>query len=640
MASTMRIHTIVLGTAGHIDHGKSSLVRALTNIDPDRLPEEKSRGLTIDLGFARWDLAEDVRVGIVDVPGHERFIKNMVAGASGIDFVLLVVAADDGVMPQTREHLDIMSLLGLERGAIAVTKIDLVDEDLRELVIEEVRELVQGTFLAEAPIFPVSVISGEGVAELRTNLARLVLDSKPREAQGAFRMPVQRVFSAPGFGTVLTGIPVSGKLAIGDKVVVLPGEMMGRVRGLEAYRDKVDEIQAGHSSAINISDLDYRTVERGMTVAAPGVFEAGTMFEATFRLLERAPGPMRHLTQVRFHTGTAEVIGRVALLQGDLLQPGEETYVQIRLDDPLCACPGDRFVLRLASPLLTLGGGKILQPSRFRIKRSKPGVQERLERAAEALADQDAALILELDALADDRFVRSGAVARKLQLQPNDVEARLQALRDEQRVVALGQEWASTVRFDQIASEMRAGLDAFYEGHAHRRWMELRDLRPKVKAKPSMFDAVLAELVRRDEVVRREAQVCLASRTIQLTADERAHADRIAHELESARFSPPTPQELVERHNLSPRSIQSCLEALQDEGQVALVAPDLPFAKACLDEAGQAITENIKAHGELVIPDLRDRLGTSRKFLIPMLDYFDRIGLTLRQGGRRILKSK
>ncbi|MGH7150977.1 MAG: selenocysteine-specific translation elongation factor, partial [Planctomycetota bacterium] len=308
------IHRIVLGTAGHIDHGKSTLVEKLTGVNPDRLPEEKERGMTIDLGFAPLVLEDGRRVGIVDVPGHERFIKNMVAGATGIDAVLLVVAADDGVMPQTREHLEIMELLGLRRGMVVVTKVDLAERDLLPLVLEDVRALVAGTFLEGAPLFPVSSTTGEGWPPFREALERFLRETPPRSSEGVFRMPIQRVFSARGHGTVVTGIPVSGRIRLGDRVEILPGPLTGRLRGIQAYRESVEEARAGHSSALNLSDLDYREVRRGMTAAVPGFFKAASMVEAKFRYLPRNRRPLLDRTEVRFHAGTAETIGVAVLL--------------------------------------------------------------------------------------------------------------------------------------------------------------------------------------------------------------------------------------------------------------------------------------------------------------------------------------
>ncbi|MCL4159014.1 UNVERIFIED_CONTAM: hypothetical protein GTU68_011548, partial [Idotea baltica] len=376
----MEIQPIVIGTAGHIDHGKSTLVRALTGIDPDRLKEEKARGLTIDLGFAPLTLPDGRLVGIIDVPGHERFIKNMVAGASGIDLVVLVVAADDGVMPQTREHLSIMGLLGVKRGMIVLTKIDIVDEEMVELAEEDVRETVAGTFLEDAPIYRVSAISGEGFESFKGELFEAAGKVEPRAADGVFRMPIQRVFTSKGFGTVVTGIPLSGSVNVGDTLEILPGGMRGKVRGIQAYKQKADSARAGHSTAINISDVSHKEVKRGCVASAPGFYRAARLIGARLTMLPHLDRPLQNRAAIRLHTGTIEAVGEVILLDAAELQPGDTGLVQIRLEEPVVCAPGDAFILRLASPLMSLGGGKILEESRFRLKRFKDFVIDGLDR--------------------------------------------------------------------------------------------------------------------------------------------------------------------------------------------------------------------------------------------------------------------
>ena len=354
----MEIQPIVIGTAGHIDHGKSTLVRALTGIDPDRLKEEKARGLTIDLGFAPLTLPDGRLVGIIDVPGHERFIKNMVAGASGIDLVVLVVAADDGVMPQTREHLSIMGLLGVKRGMIVLTKIDIVDEEMVELAEEDVRETVAGTFLEDAPLYRVSAISGEGFEPFKDALFAAAGKVEPRAADGVFRMPIQRVFTAKGFGTIVTGIPLSGSVKVGDTLEVLPGGMKGKVRGIQAYKQKWESARAGHSTAINLSDVSHKEVKRGCVASEPGFYRAARLIGARLTMLAHLDRPLQNRAAIRLHTGTIEAVGEVILLDAVELQPGETGLVQIRLEEPVVCAPGDAFILRLASPLMSLGGAR------------------------------------------------------------------------------------------------------------------------------------------------------------------------------------------------------------------------------------------------------------------------------------------
>ncbi|MDC1142555.1 selenocysteine-specific translation elongation factor, partial [Planctomycetota bacterium] len=355
------IRNIVIGTAGHIDHGKSTLVKRLTDIDPDRWEEEKTRGMTIDMGFANFLYQDKFRIGMIDVPGHEKFVKNMVAGASGVDIVMLVVAADDGVMPQTREHLEILSLLGVSNGLVVLNKIDAVDEDTVELAKEDVSDLVGETFLADAPVVPVSALTGEGIDALWTELGKLIESAAPRDTSGVFRMPVQRVFTAKGRGAVLTGIPLSGQVSIGDNLVVVPGNQKAKVRGLQAYHDTIETARAGHSAAFNLAAVDHSTVERGYTLCSPDVFAESKFFSIDLSMLGNALHGLKHRQEVKFHVGTSELVGHLHLLDRFRIEAGENAICEVLLEEPLVAGIGDHFILRLPSPAITLGGGRIIK---------------------------------------------------------------------------------------------------------------------------------------------------------------------------------------------------------------------------------------------------------------------------------------
>jgi selenocysteine-specific elongation factor len=410
------IHPGVVGTAGHIDHGKSSLVKALTGIDPDRLPEEQERGLTIDLGFARFKLADGRYVGMVDVPGHERFVRNMVAGCTGLDLAILVVAADDGVMPQTREHLDILDLLAVRGGLIALTKVDMVDPQIADLAAAEVLELVQGTVLQDAELMRVSSVTGEGLDEFKQKLAALAMGIEPRPHGGPFRMPIQRVFSLPGIGTVITGIPMSGSIRPGAELEILPLGERVRLRGLHAYGGKVEEAVAGHSTALSVPDAKESGVHRGMVVATPGVFATGNAVDLDLRLIRRAR-TLHHRTPIRFHTGTIEAQGELLLLDRDRLGPGERATARVVLEEDICCARTDPFLLRLQNPAVTVGGGQVLRlqaaPRRYRRRelgselhelqeagdRPEDRIRNELEHAtAEGLTVDELAQQLQLDA--------------------------------------------------------------------------------------------------------------------------------------------------------------------------------------------------------------------------------------------------
>ncbi|HMS18317.1 MAG TPA: selenocysteine-specific translation elongation factor, partial [Planctomycetota bacterium] len=385
MNSAMSVLHAVLGTAGHIDHGKSSLVKALTGTNPDRFKEEQERGMTIDIGFAEYQTADGVDVGVIDVPGHEKFVRNMVAGAVGIDMVMLVIAADDGVMPQTREHLDIMGILGIRRGFIVVTKVDMVDPAYVELVKEEIAEFVQGTFLEDAPMVTCSSITGFGLDQVREQIDALVRSLPERGREGVFRMPIQRAFTLKGHGTVVTGVALSGVAQVGDNLEVLPKRLPCRVRAIHVHHRAATEALAGHRSAFNLSDVDYKDVMRGDVLATPGFFTATRLVEARFQLLASHKGPLKDQTAIRFHVGASDSLGRMILLNAKTLSPGEDALVQFRLEDDVVVAPGDHYLVRLASPERSLGGGLVLGETRFRFKRFRDWIQENMEGKEQSL---------------------------------------------------------------------------------------------------------------------------------------------------------------------------------------------------------------------------------------------------------------
>ncbi len=635
----MEIQPVVVGTAGHIDHGKSTLVRALTGIDPDRLKEEKERGLTIDLGFANFALPDGRRVGIVDVPGHERFIRNMVAGASGIDLVVLVVAADDGVMPQTREHLQIMELLGVRRGLTALTKVDMVDAELVDLAEEDVRELLADTFLGEAPILRVSAITGQGMDALVAELHRLASEAPARSAEGVFRMPIQRVFTKRGFGTVLTGIPVSGEVSVGDVVEVQPGGARGKVRGIQAYGGKTDRARAGHSSALNVSDVDHHDVERGRVVAAPGFFRPVRMIGARLTALRTLDRPVTNRMRIRLHTGTADPAGEVIVLDREEIGPGESGLVQLRLDDPLVAAPGDAFVLRHLTPAFTLGGGVILEESRHRLKRFKRFVLDEL-------SEQEASLESPAELL-EATLRRYGAkpqsadeLAVEIKRSRAETERLVEELAAAGKAAKLGRGgkasgWMHARTLDERVDDVVSTVEAWFAEHPHRQVADARDLRSAIGWEQAFFNAVLDEAAARERLaVEPGGRVRAAGREVELDPETAAACARVVAALEAGGFQPPTPAEL------GGRDVGRVLEVLVDQGRAHRVAPDLFLADGPIRAAREAIVANCEQNGHLVIPELRDRLGTTRKFLIPLLEHFDAQGLTIRQGANRVLKRR
>jgi selenocysteine-specific elongation factor len=637
----MEIQPIVIGTAGHIDHGKSTLVKLLTGIDPDRLKEEQERGMTIDLGFAPLELPDGRLVGMVDVPGHERFVRNMVAGATGIDLVLLVVAADDGVMPQTREHLMIMELLGVRRGLIALTKIDKVERDLVDLAEEDVRGAIAGTFLEDAEIVRVSARTGAGLDELRSVLFRLAQETAPRPADGIFRMPIQRVFSKRGFGTVVTGIPVSGQASVGETLEILPAGVRGKVRGLNAYRRETERIRAGHSSAINFADVEHQAVRRGHVVAVPGYFSPLRMVAARVTALPQLARPLTNRTPVRVHTGTADPHGELVLLDRDEIPPGETGLAQLRLEEPIVCAPGDRFVLRLLSPVETLGGGTILEESRHRLKRFKSFVLEDLTRA-EASLGSPALLLESLLARHDDDLATTAELAQALKRDERETRELPGELAAQGRVhQPRPDRWIHADRLERSLAELARAIEQWFGEEPHRSVVDVLELRRRTDLEPATLAVLVDEAAKRGQLEALPGGK-LRPRGRALAIDERLAqlAERILQRFESARFQPPSLAELESELGLPAAEVRRALELLVDAGGLERVGGELYFARRALDEARAALTDNCQRHGHLEIPELRDRLATTRKFLIPLLEHFDTLGVTLRQGGHRVLRKR
>jgi selenocysteine-specific elongation factor len=638
----VEIQPIVIGTAGHIDHGKSSLVRALTGIDPDRLKEEKERGLTIDLGFARLDLPDGRRVGLIDVPGHERFVRNMVAGATGIDMVVLVVAADDGVMPQTREHLAIMQLLGVSRGFLALNKIDLVDEDMALLAEEDAREMVRGTFLEGAPIVRVSATTGEGLEELRAVLVRMAMETEPRSSDGLFRMPIQRVFSARGFGTIVTGIPVSGAVEIGDVLEIQPGGSRGKVRSIQAYHESAPRARAGHSTALNLADVDHHEVERGHVVAAPGYFTPQSMLAAHLTTLADLDRPIRNRMHVRLHTGTAEAVGEVVLLDQPELGPASEGLVQIRLERPMVCAPGDRFILRLASPAITLGGGLVLDESRYRLKRFKDYVLDDLSAKRAHLGSPREFLEAHLRT-SKEPWVALDTLAVHVKRQKSETRELLDELRAAGRALAPGptERWIHVERLEAAVAEILRALDEWFAEHPLRGLADVRDLRAKTGFDAAFVGMLCDVAASRGEIELAPAgQLRRLGRAIAVDARTAELGAACRERVRAGGFQPPTPQELCTALAIEVPELSAVLAMLVDQGALVRVAPDLYLTPERVEEARVEVVANCGRHGQLEIPELRDRLGTSRKFLIPLLEYFDAQGVTIRQAGHRVLKRR
>ncbi len=629
-----------VGTAGHVDHGKSTLIEALTGIDPDRLREEKERGMTIDLGFAWLTLPSGREISIVDVPGHERFIKNMLAGVGGIDAALLVVAADEGVMPQTREHLAILTLLGIERGVVALTKKDLVDDEWLALVREEIAETLKETSLAGAPIVAVSSLTREGLETLVGTLDALLETTPPKRDFGRPRLPVDRVFSLGGFGTIVTGTLVDGSLRVGQELEVLPKGLHTRARGLQSHKSKIEVAPPGRRVAVNLGGLSTEELRRGDVVAAPGTLQATQAIDVRLRLLREAPRPLANATTVALHAGTAEVAGRITLLDRDRLAPGEEAWAQIRLRAPVAVAKNDLFVIRQLSPAVTLGGGQIVDamPAR-RHRRRQPAVVAALERLARGTPEEIVLQTVQLKEPAEP-----AAVVQASGLDAASAQAALARLVERGEVVPLGSALVSASGWRRIEERFVEHLAHYHRQFALRPGIPKEELKSRVNLSPRLFGEALARLCAEGVAVDQGATVRLASHQVQLTPAQQQLAGALLELLETNPLAPPSlaeaRQQLAGRASDGAAIDDELLGALVLQGRIVRVSEDLAFtAEAYRRMVGQ-IVRHLEAHGKITVAEVRDLFGTSRRYVLALLEHLDRERITRRIGDERVLAAR
>ena len=614
---------MILGTAGHVDHGKTALVKALTGVDTDRLAEEKRRGITIDLGFAPLDLGADGVLGVVDVPGHEAFVRNMLAGATGVDLVLLVIAADEGVMPQTREHLAILDILGVKGGVIALTKSDLVDDDWLALVRDDVQSLVAGSALEHAPMVPTSVVSGRGVDALRDALSSAVRAIPARDADDIFRLPIDRAFSVRGTGTVVTGTVWSGRLTRDAPVRILPSGAQARVRNIESHGAAVGAALPGTRAAIALAGVQVHEVGRGSVLVADDAWVASTALLADVALLADAPRALGARTSVRFHLGTVEVGARV-VAQGGALAPGGRKHARIVLDAPVVARAGDRFVLRNASPLATIGGGVVADPAPAQ-RRARPWTVD--------AATPGQRLVQVLDH-AGPLGVAVASLPVRVGARP-DQASLLAASADGVRRV--GEVLYAATVVDALEQRFAALVDGHHAAFPLDPGAPLQSIRARTTANPGLADLIVSTLVRQHAVDVAGGLVMRHGWTPTLDERARATLDGIARTLEQADREPPSVDELEQQ--FGPDAV-SVLKVLERQGRVVQVAPDRYYDIGALERL-EALLRSAMADGREKSPsELRDVLGVSRKYLIPLLEYADRTGLTQRRATGRVLGSR
>ena len=627
----------MLGTAGHVDHGKTALVKMLTGCDTDRLEEEKRRGLTIELGFAPCRMGDGRVVGVIDVPGHVDFIRNMVAGAHGIDVVILVVAADDGVMPQTREHLDILTILGVTTGLVALTKIDLVDRELREMVCQDISQLLSGTFLADAPICPLSNITGEGFGGFFDALNDRANACPPRQAAGLFRMWVERSFGVHGFGLVASGIPAAGTVRVGDRLRLLPAGLSGRIRSMEVYGAATDEGRAGECVALNIADLPSEALARGSVLTGAEGLEPATMFEAQLTLLPRLPSPLKDYAEVHLHVGTAEAMAHVALLSGKLLDAGQSTAVQFRLNDPVAVAPGERFVIRgpvADGRLATLGGGRVLSASNVRLRRNRPWTSENLARRYAAL-DNPAQWCATLLRQADAPLMPAALASECLQ-PPAQTAAWVEQLIASGELLKLP--GGEVVHRDVVAAageKLEQALKAFHDANPMRDGLEPAALLAAAPMAAGLGSLAMETLTAAGKVQRRGAVICLAGRGAKVSGEEDRLRERVAAALAQAHLEPPLPADLAASLGIPETRLDRLVQLLADRGEVVRLDRKVVMHRGAVDAAVQVVRTLFSERDSFETVEFRDRLGVSRKFAVPLLDYFDTQRLTVRSGNRR-----
>ena len=631
---------IVLGTAGHVDHGKTALVKALTGIDTDRLKEEKERGITIELGFAPLVLPNGQKIGIVDVPGHERFVKNMVAGAGGIDLVVMVIAADEGVMPQTREHLEICGLLGISRGLVALTKADMVDEDWLALVQEDIKDFMKGTFLENSPVIPLSSTTGAGLSDFLAALSEIISTLDERTDSGLLRLPVDRVFTMKGFGTVVTGTLVSGKIAVGDTVEIMPYGAKAKVRGMQVHNETSEGAEAGQRTAINLQGVDRATIERGYVLTHASTFEASDRLDIHIKYLPEAGKKLKNRTLVRFHTGTSETISRIILPDREEIEPGEETYAQIIPKTPVVAMSGDRFVIRSYSPVTTVGGGEIIDSlAKKRRKHSMPGEAEKLLRGT---GEDRTDVILERAGL-------SGISSRRLSirtgLSPGEQEKVLEKLLSEKKALLIDRDERRVVSshaYRDFQDRIMLEIETYHKRHPMKEGLSREELRTTLGdfLDPKLFNKALKDLEDDKKVVADKENVRIEGHRVNLKDEEVLLREKITRIYRDSGLTPPSTKEIMETFSKEKDAATNILAVMTNSNVLVKVNEDLYFYSESIDRLKQDYRELLIRDGKSSPASFKDMTGLSRKFIIPLMEYFDKTKLTIRVENHRMLRER
>jgi len=626
----------IIGTAGHIDHGKTTLVRAMTGVDTDRLKEEKQRGISIELGFAPFTLPSGQKAAIVDMPGHERFIRHMLAGAFGIDIVLLTIAADEGVMPQTREHMDIIELLGVNKGIVVITKKDLVDEEWLMLVEEEVKEYINTTILKNAPIIAVSSITKEGLPELMQLIEKLATQMEEKPTHGMARLPIDRVFTISGFGTVVTGTLWSGQFKVGDTVELMPIKKPIKIRNLQVHNEKADTAYAGQRVAVNLQGVEVAEIKRGYLLSTPGYLTPSYRVDTRLRLLSSSKRTLKNWNRIRFHLGTDETMGRVVLLDRDELLPGEEAYVQIVMEKPVVAYKGDRFVIRYYSPVTTIGGGTIIDGNAPKQERFREDALDEL--AIKEKGSLYDVILHELESHPEE-LVSLSAIIKSTGASEEHIHQELHQLQQDEKVVLIKEQtYLSTYGLWRINERIIETLNNYHKQYPLRAGYPREDMRSRFfkQISPKDFNLIIKKLEEYGTIASNNNQLRLPQFVPQPGKKEQESIDKIKRIMEENMFTPPGRSELMAISGMGEQDFNEVLAYMLDAGILVKVNQDNIFSAKAIEEGKKILLDYFREEKELSLATARDILNTTRKYALPLIEYYDRIRFTRRVGDLRV----
>jgi selenocysteine-specific elongation factor len=632
----------VLGTAGHVDHGKTALIKALTGVDTDRLKEDKKRGITIELGFASLALPSGQTLGIVDVPGHEKFIKNMVSGAAGIDLVMMVIAADEGIMPQTKEHLYICSLLGISKGIVALTKTDMVEKEWLDLVQSEITEFLQGTFLEGAPVVPVSAIKQEGLTDLIKAIDTTVSKINEKTDDGIFRLPVDRVFTMKGFGTVVTGTLVSDHIKTGEEVEILPGDIAARIRGIQVHNQSVEDAWAGQRTAINLQGVEKSIIERGNVLVRPKTVWPSQRLDVFLEFLASNSKSLKNKALVRLHTGTSEIIARITLLDKDELAPGQKAFAQLVLANKDVIVSGDRFVLRSYSPITTIGGGQIIDPLPSKHKRQNEKIIAALNILQNGSLPEKISIIMERTGFSG---INLRGLNFRLGVNTKKIREALEGLLSNKKAILLDSEDTTVISaffYNQLEELISKNLAAYHKKNPLQMGISKEQLKETLGRAISvkLFNLALRNLGKKETIVSDKDNVRLAEYQVQLAGDLDSLHNNIAMIYNDAGLTPPSLTDVVNNFKDQKAKAQSIIKLMLKDGDLIKINEELCFASGSLNKLRDDYKAMLVKDGKATPATFKDLTGLSRKYIIPLMEYFDVNKLTVRVGDHRILREK